>query len=95
MRREWIVALVFVLGGCSAGAPSDSPSNSSAEAAVDSPPAAQTEGPHKEVIAPPGASTSGPYSPGIRTGNLIFLSGAIGSAEGGGGLVEEIGRAHV
>lgn len=92
MRRNCVVGLVFVLAGCGAGPPSDSPagaaSGSPAAGASDAPVAeTQSEGPHKQVIAPPGASTGAPYSPGIRTGNLIFLSGAIGSAESGG-LVE-------
>jgi len=52
-------------------------------------PAASTtaETVRKEIIRPEGASTVGPYSPGVRAGNLIFLSGAIGSRPGEG-LVE-------
>lgn len=39
--------------------------------------------PHKEVIAPPGASIEGlPFSPAVRTGSLIFLSGQIGNRPG-------------
>ena len=34
--------------------------------------------PAREVIAPPGSSTLAPYSPGVRTGDLVFLSGQIG-----------------
>lgn len=41
----------------------------------------------KEIIRPEGASTAGPYSPAVRVGNLIFLSGAIGTRPGEG-LVE-------
>jgi 2-iminobutanoate/2-iminopropanoate deaminase len=36
----------------------------------------------REVIAPPGASRLAPYSPAIRVGNLVFLSGQIGLLPG-------------
>src|SRR5690554_6731018 len=49
--------------------------------------ARETQAVRKEIIRPQGASTVGPYSPGVRVGNLIFLSGAIGSRPGQG-LVE-------
>lgn len=51
------------------------------------PETAATETVRKEIIRPEGASTVGPYSPAVRVGNLIFLSGAIGSRPGEG-LVE-------
>jgi 2-iminobutanoate/2-iminopropanoate deaminase len=38
-------------------------------------------GPHRQAIFPPGQSPNGIYSPGIRTGNLIFFSGQIGATE--------------
>ena len=38
----------------------------------------------KEIIRPEGATPIGPYSPGVRVGDLIFLSGAIGSRPGEG-----------
>ena len=38
----------------------------------------------KQIIRPEGASTAGPYSPAVRVGDLIFLSGAIGTRPGEG-----------
>jgi reactive intermediate/imine deaminase len=38
--------------------------------------------PTREVIAPAGAATLAPYSPAVRTGNLVFLSGQIGLRPG-------------
>lgn len=46
------------------------------------------QGPHKEIILPEGAEPSRLLSPVVRTGNLLFLSGALGFSPGGGGLVE-------
>ena len=48
----------------------------------------------RHVIAPPGASRLAPYSPGIRTGDLLFLSGQVGLRPGTrdlvtGGVAEE------
>ncbi|HEX6307250.1 MAG TPA: Rid family detoxifying hydrolase [Longimicrobiales bacterium] len=37
---------------------------------------------NREVIAPRGASTVAPYSPAIRHGDLVFLSGQIGLRPG-------------
>jgi 2-iminobutanoate/2-iminopropanoate deaminase len=38
----------------------------------------------KEIIVPPGQDTSRmPFSPGVRVGNLLFLSGMAGLAEDG------------
>jgi reactive intermediate/imine deaminase len=39
-------------------------------------------GPAREVILPPGATRLAPYSPGVRAGDLVFLSGAIGTRPG-------------
>jgi 2-iminobutanoate/2-iminopropanoate deaminase len=36
----------------------------------------------RDVIAPPGASRLAPYSPAIRVGDLLFLSGQIGLRPG-------------
>jgi 2-iminobutanoate/2-iminopropanoate deaminase len=36
----------------------------------------------REVIAPPGASRLAPYSPAIRVGELVFLSGQVGLRPG-------------
>ena len=38
----------------------------------------------KQVIRPPGGRSSAPYSPAVRVGNLLFLSGQIGRVPGGG-----------
>jgi 2-iminobutanoate/2-iminopropanoate deaminase len=35
-------------------------------------------GPHKEVINPDGGPVTTPFSPVVRTGDLLFLSGVIG-----------------
>lgn len=57
---------------------------------------ARTDGraPDREVVAPPGTSRLAPYSPAIRTGELLFLSGQVGLRPGTrelvpGGIVEE------
>lgn len=42
----------------------------------------------KEVINPPGAQRLAPYSTAVRTGNLVFFSGVIGTRPGGAGLPE-------
>lgn len=36
----------------------------------------------RDVVAPAGSSTLAPYSPGIRTGYLVFLSGQVGLRPG-------------
>jgi 2-iminobutanoate/2-iminopropanoate deaminase len=38
--------------------------------------------PDREVIAPAGSSTLAPYSPAVRVGDLVFLSGQIGLVPG-------------
>jgi 2-iminobutanoate/2-iminopropanoate deaminase len=38
--------------------------------------------PAREVIAPPGSPTLAAYSPAIRSGNLVFLSGQVGLRPG-------------
>jgi len=38
----------------------------------------ESDGPHKEVINPQGGPVTTPFSPIVRTGNLLFLSGVIG-----------------
>ena len=38
--------------------------------------------PGRDVIAPAGSSSLAPYSPAIRTGDLVFLSGQIGLRPG-------------
>lgn len=41
----------------------------------------------RQAVYPGGARTAGPYTPGIRVGNLLFVSGQLGFAPGGRGLV--------
>ncbi len=43
---------------------------------------------HRNTINPPNATRLGPYSTAVRTGNLVFFSGVIGSRAGGAGLPE-------
>lgn len=38
--------------------------------------------PDREVVAPPGSSSLAPYSPAIRVGGLVFLSGQVGLRPG-------------
>lgn len=52
----------------------------------------------RQVIAPPGTATLAPYSPAIRAGNLVFLSGQVGLRPGtrelaAGGIVGETEQA--
>src|SRR5438270_12782303 len=42
---------------------------------------------NKQVINRPGAP-AGVLSPAVRVGDLLFLSGVMGTKQGGGGLVE-------
>jgi len=49
----------------------------------------ESEDVRKEVIAPPGQVLEGlPFSPAVRSGDLIFLSGTIGTRPGTRELVE-------
>ncbi len=41
----------------------------------------------RQVIRPPGQAPAAPYSPAVRVGNLLFLSGQIGVVPGQGGGV--------
>ena len=41
----------------------------------------------RQAVFPQGARPGGPYTPGIRSGNLLFVSGQLGFAPGGRGLV--------
>jgi 2-iminobutanoate/2-iminopropanoate deaminase len=42
----------------------------------------------KQVINPPNARPGGVLSTAVRVGDIIFLSGALGTKPGGGGLAE-------
>lgn len=43
---------------------------------------ASATSPGRDVIAPAGSSSLAPYSPAIRTGDLVFLSGQVGLRPG-------------
>lgn len=43
---------------------------------------------HRNTINPPNATRLGPYSTAVRTGNLVFFSGVIGTRPAGAGLPE-------
>lgn len=52
----------------------------------------------RDVIAPAGSSTLAPYSPAVRTGGLVFLSGQVGLLPGtrelaAGGIAAETRQA--
>jgi len=82
-RMTALLLASSALTGCRAPAPPDA-------AAADAEPAtaATQEGPRREIIAPEGVPGLEFFSPAIRTGNLIFLSGAIGAKSGTMELVE-------
>jgi reactive intermediate/imine deaminase len=69
------LALVLLLAACTPTRPSPS--------SAATPPfgSAQAAGPHREVLAP-NRSPMAVFSPAIRTGNLVFLSGQLGLQEG-------------
>lgn len=55
-------------------------------------------GPRKQAITPPGATRLATYSTAVRSGNLVFLSGVIGTRPGSrelveGGIREEVRQA--
>ena len=49
---------------------------------------AAAQGGNKQVINPPNARPSSVLSSAVRVGNLVFLSGALGTKPGGGGLAD-------
>src|SRR5262245_20317979 len=50
---------------------------------------AAAQGGNKQVINPPNARPGGlPLSSAVRVGDLVFLSGALGTKPGGGGLAD-------
>ena len=51
-------------------------------------PAAAQQPSGKQVFNPPNARPGGVLSSAVRVGNVIFLSGALGTKPGGGGLAE-------
>ena len=48
----------------------------------------QQGAPNKQVINRPDARPGGVLSPAVRVGNVIFLSGVMGTRPGGGGLAD-------
>ncbi|HEX6049141.1 MAG TPA: RidA family protein [Gemmatimonadaceae bacterium] len=50
--------------------------------------AAQQPAGGKQVFNPPNARPGGVLSAAVRAGNIVFLSGALGTRPGGGGLAE-------
>jgi 2-iminobutanoate/2-iminopropanoate deaminase len=46
------------------------------------------QGGNKQVINPPNARPGGVLSSAVRVGDLVFLSGALGTKPGGGGLAD-------
>jgi 2-iminobutanoate/2-iminopropanoate deaminase len=50
--------------------------------------AASTAVAQKQVINPPNARPGGVLSTAVKVGDLVFLSGALGTKPGGGGLAE-------
>ena len=59
-------------------------------AALLTPAASRAQGgaPNKQVITAPNARPGGVLSPAVRVGDVLFLSGALGTKPGGGGLAE-------
>ena len=49
---------------------------------------AAAQGGNKQVINPPNARPGGVLSSAVRVGDLVFLSGALGTKPGGGGLAD-------
>src|SRR4029453_6863097 len=49
---------------------------------------ATAQGGNKQVINPPNARPGGVLSSAVRVGDLVFLSGALGTKPGGGGLAD-------
>ncbi|CAN5829488.1 hypothetical protein BH23GEM9_BH23GEM9_37070 [soil metagenome] len=78
----------------SAAACATAPAGTTATATAGATAHAGAAAPAREVIAPPGTSRLAPYSPAIRTGDLVFLSGQVGLRPGtrelvAGGITEE------
>ena len=49
---------------------------------------AAAQGGNKQVFNPPNARPGGVLSSAVRVGDLVFLSGALGTKPGGGGLAD-------
>jgi 2-iminobutanoate/2-iminopropanoate deaminase len=77
-----LLPVALLLGACAAAAP----------------PELAGDGPRRHVISPPGATRIAPYASAVRTGNLIFFSGVIGTLPGSrelapGGVQPELRQA--
>ncbi len=75
MRRALSLAVLafgipFLAGACASASPPDAD--------------AQETGPLKEAINPSGQPITTPFSPMVRSGNLVFMSGVIGRPGDGG-----------
>jgi 2-iminobutanoate/2-iminopropanoate deaminase len=89
----------LLVAGCEAAGtpdPSDPAARPGAEGAT--PGAAMTSSPRREVISPAGATRIASYSSAIRTGDLVFFSGVIGTQPGtrelaAGGIQPEMRQA--
>ena len=57
-------------------------------AALGASPASAQGGAGKQVINPPNARPGGVLSTAVRVGDVIYLSGALGTKPGGGGLAD-------
>ena len=58
-------------------------------AALVAPAVAHAQGaPNRQVYSAPNARPGGVLSPAVRVGDVLFLSGALGTKPGGGGLAE-------
>jgi 2-iminobutanoate/2-iminopropanoate deaminase len=79
--------IALVAGACGASPEAGAAAGGTAEAGTANAGTSATgtaEPARREIIRPEGANPIGPYSPGVRVGDLIFLSGAIGSRPGKG-----------
>ncbi|MEX2465462.1 MAG: RidA family protein [Gemmatimonadota bacterium] len=72
--RPLILTAAILAAGCTIEPRTDRPATGTGTG---------TEAPHKEVVEVPGVAPSPVYSPAIRSGDFIFLAGAVGSVPGG------------
>jgi 2-iminobutanoate/2-iminopropanoate deaminase len=76
--RPLILAALVMAAGCTIEPRTDRPSTAGGSSTADGDPV-----PHKEVVQVPGVAPSPVYSPAVRSGDFIFLAGAVGSVPGG------------
>lgn len=90
IRAVPFLALATLLAGCGPSADMEAADAASRDAAEA--PAAQEAGVDLEFLNPPDARPNAPFSEAVRVGDLLYLSGKIGSVEGGlaqGGIQAE------